>query len=88
VELIAASREAERTRGLPRAHVVVRTGEPAHASRARVAGADLVLIKQVDAGQPARAIDPAQASSAADAARTDHGPPAEAGRGGASAPRE
>jgi CheY-like chemotaxis protein len=47
VSLIAAIRDIERARGLPRARVVVLTGEVSHVARSYEAGADEVLAKPV-----------------------------------------
>jgi len=58
VALIAAIREAEVLRGLDPGRIVVCTGEPGHAQRARLAGADAVVAKPADVLVLASELDP------------------------------
>lgn len=57
VALIAAIRDAERTRGWPPSWIVVLTGEPAHEGRSRQAGADRVLLKPATGDEMSRALE-------------------------------
>jgi two-component system, NarL family, sensor histidine kinase EvgS len=67
VALIRALREAERARGVGPVRIVVLTGEPHHGERARLAGADVILVKPASvarleaalSGQPLEAERPA-----------------------------